>query len=116
MKSTGEVMGIAQAFPEAFGKAVAAGGMPLPTEGNVFLSVCDSDKSAATILAQRLHMLGFTIYATRGTATALTSLGIPVNGQRGEQGVPGRAQRGQPHRQWRHPARHQHAVRPRCAG
>jgi carbamoyl-phosphate synthase large subunit len=79
MKSTGEVMGIAQAFPEAFGKAVAAAGMPLPTGGNVFLSVCDSDKSAATILAQRLHTLGFTIYATRGTATALTSLGIPVN-------------------------------------
>ena len=55
MKSTGEVMGIAEAFPAAFGKAVAAAGMPLPTEGNVFLSVCDSDKSAATILAQRLH-------------------------------------------------------------
>ena len=79
MKSTGEVMGIAQVFPEAFGKAVAAGGMPLPTTGNVFLSVCDTDKSAATILAHRLHSLGFTIYATRGTATALTSLGIPVN-------------------------------------
>jgi carbamoyl-phosphate synthase large subunit len=78
MKSTGEVMGIAEAFPAAFGKAVAAAGMPLPTGGDVFLSVCDSDKSAATILAQRLHMLGFTIHATRGTATALTSLGIPV--------------------------------------
>jgi carbamoyl-phosphate synthase large subunit len=79
MKSTGEVMGIAEVFPEAFGKAAAAAGMPLPTEGNVFLSVCDTDKSAATILAQRLHTLGFTIYATRGTATALTSLGIPVH-------------------------------------
>ena len=41
--------------------------------------MCDSDKSAATILAQRLHTLGFDIYATRGTATALTSLGIPVH-------------------------------------
>ena len=79
MKSTGEVMGIGENFPVAFGKAVAAAGSPLPLTGNVFLSVCDSDKSAATILAQRLHMLGFTIYATRGTATALTSLGIPVN-------------------------------------
>src|SRR5450759_2140105 len=57
----------------------AAAGSPLPLEGRVFLSVCDSDKSAATILAQRLHSLGFSIYATRGTATALTSLGIPVN-------------------------------------
>ncbi len=78
MKSTGEVMGIADDFPTAFGKAAAAAGAPLPLEGSVFLSVCDSDKSAATILAQRLHGLGFTIYATRGTATALTSLGIPV--------------------------------------
>ena len=78
MKSTGEVMGIADDFPTAFGKAQAGARAPLPLEGSVFLSVCDSDKSAATILAQRLHMLGFTIYATRGTATALTSLGIPV--------------------------------------
>ncbi len=79
MKSTGEVMGVAENFPAAFGKAVAAAGAPLPIEGSVFLSVCDTDKSAATILAQRLHSLGFSIYATRGTATALTSLGIPVN-------------------------------------
>jgi carbamoyl-phosphate synthase large subunit len=79
MKSTGEVMGIAENFPAAFGKAVAAAGAPLPLEGSVFLSVCDSDKSAATILAARLHQLGFKIYATRGTATALTSLGIPVS-------------------------------------
>jgi carbamoyl-phosphate synthase large subunit len=79
MKSTGEVMGVAENFPAAFGKAVSAAGAPLPTEGSVFLSVCDTDKSAATILAQRLHSLGFAIYATRGTATALTSLGIPVN-------------------------------------
>ncbi len=79
MKSTGEVMGVAETFPAAFGKAVAAAGQPLPTEGSVFLSVCDTDKSAATILAQRLTSLGFEIYATRGTATALTSLGIPVH-------------------------------------
>ncbi|MFA4965097.1 MAG: carbamoyl-phosphate synthase large subunit [Thermoleophilia bacterium] len=78
MRSTGEVMGIAATFPEAFSKAALAAGAQLPLEGNVFLSVCDSDKSAATILAQRLHSLGFTIYATRGTATALTSLGVPV--------------------------------------
>jgi carbamoyl-phosphate synthase large subunit len=79
MKSTGEVMGIAETFPAAFGKAMAAAGAPLPLEGKVFLSVCDTDKSAATILAQRLHTLGFDIYATRGTAMALTSLGIPVH-------------------------------------
>jgi carbamoyl-phosphate synthase large subunit len=79
MKSTGEVMGIAEAFPAAFGKAQAAAGNPLPTEGTVFLSVCDTDKSAATILAQRLEGLGFRILATRGTARALLSLGVNVS-------------------------------------
>ena len=103
MKSTGEVMGVAENFPAAFGKAVAAAGAPLPTEGSVFLSVCDTDKSAATILAQRLHSLGFKIYATRGTATALTSLGIPVHVvNKVFQGEP---QRRQPHRERRDRAR-----------
>ncbi len=78
MKSTGEVMGVAETFPAAFSKAQAAAGAPLPLEGTVFLSVCDSDKSAATILAQRLVGLGFSLTATRGTATALRSLGVPV--------------------------------------
>jgi carbamoyl-phosphate synthase large subunit len=78
MKSTGEVMGIADTFPTAFGKAQVAAGSPLPVEGTVFLSVCDTDKSAATILGQRLHGLGFKILATRGTARALQSLGVPT--------------------------------------
>ena len=71
MKSTGEVMGIADDLP---GRVRQGGGRrrrAAARSGNVFLSVCDSDKSAATILAQRLHTLGFKIYATRGTATAL---------------------------------------------
>jgi len=78
MKSTGEVMAIADNFPAAFGKAQVAAGQPLPLEGTAFLSVCDSDKSAATILGQRLHSLGFTIYATGGTARALQSLAVPA--------------------------------------
>jgi carbamoyl-phosphate synthase large subunit len=78
MKSTGEVMGIADAFPAAFAKAQAAAGAPLPAQGTVFLSVCDTDKSAATILAQRLAGLGFRILATAGTAHALQSLGVPA--------------------------------------
>jgi carbamoyl-phosphate synthase large subunit len=78
MKSTGEVMGIADAFPAAFAKAQAAAGAPLPVQGTVFLSVCDPDKSAATILAQRLSGLGFRILATGGTARALQSLGVPA--------------------------------------
>jgi carbamoyl-phosphate synthase large subunit len=98
MKSTGEVMGIADAFPAAFAKAQAASGAPLPVEGTAFLSVCDRDKSAATILAQRLYGLGFTIVATRGTARALQSLGIPAQPinkvVEGEPHVVGRIERG----------------------
>ncbi len=78
MKATGEVMAVADTFPQAFAKAQAAAGAPLPTEGTIFVSVCDPDKSAATILGQRLHGLGFTILATRGTARALQSLGVPT--------------------------------------
>jgi carbamoyl-phosphate synthase large subunit len=78
MKSTGEVMGIADDFPTAFGKAQAAAGVELPSEGTVFITVCDSDKPAATQLAARLHELGFRVLATSGTAHAIQSMGIPV--------------------------------------
>jgi carbamoyl-phosphate synthase large subunit len=78
MKSTGEVMGIAEDFPAAFGKAQAAAGVELPLEGGVFISVCDTDKPAATQLAARMHDLGFTVLATRGTAQAIRRMGVPV--------------------------------------
>ncbi|MEX0993633.1 MAG: carbamoyl-phosphate synthase large subunit [Solirubrobacterales bacterium] len=78
MKSTGEVMGIAQDFPTAFGKVQAAAGVALPAEGSVFISVCDTDKPAATQLAARMHDLGFKVLATRGTAQAIRRMGIPV--------------------------------------
>ena len=78
MKSTGEVMGIAEDFPTAFGKAQAAAGVALPGEGAVFISVCDTDKPAATQLAARMHDLGFEILATRGTAQAIRRMGVPV--------------------------------------
>jgi carbamoyl-phosphate synthase large subunit len=78
MKSTGEVMGIAGDFPAAFGKAQAAAGVELPLEGGVFISVCDTDKPAATQLAARMHDLGFTVLATRGTAQAIRRMGVPV--------------------------------------
>jgi carbamoyl-phosphate synthase large subunit len=78
MKSTGEVMGIADDFPTAFGKAQAAAGVELPFEGTAFITVCDSDKPAATQLAAQLHDLGFRLLATRGTAQAIQAMGIPV--------------------------------------
>jgi carbamoyl-phosphate synthase large subunit len=79
MKSTGEVMGIADDFPTAFGKAQEAAGVALPREGTVFISVCDTDKPAATQLAARMHDLGFRVLATRGTAQAIRTMGIPVD-------------------------------------
>jgi carbamoyl-phosphate synthase large subunit len=78
MKSTGEVMGIARDFPTAFGKAQSAAGVALPTEGTVFITVTDTDKPAATQLAARFHDLGFQIIATRGTAQAISRMGVPV--------------------------------------
>jgi carbamoyl-phosphate synthase large subunit len=80
MKSTGEVMGIASDFPTAFGKAQAAAGIALPREGTVFITVTDTDKPAATQLAARFHDLGFRIIATRGTAQAISRMGVPVKG------------------------------------
>ncbi|MFL5833816.1 MAG: carbamoyl-phosphate synthase large subunit, partial [Solirubrobacterales bacterium] len=71
MRSTGEVMGIAADFPTAFGKAQAAAGVSLPTEGTIFISVTDLDKPAATQLATRFHDLGFKVIATAGTAQAI---------------------------------------------
>jgi carbamoyl-phosphate synthase large subunit len=78
MKSTGEVMGIADDFPTAFGKAQAAAGVELPSKGTVFITVCDGDKPAATQLAARMHELGFRVLATAGTAHAIEAMGTPV--------------------------------------
>jgi carbamoyl-phosphate synthase large subunit len=77
MKSTGEVMGIDRNVGIAFLKSQAAAGNALPTSGNVFLSVRDSDKAAILDLARELNALGFTLYATRGTSTVLRDHGVP---------------------------------------
>jgi carbamoyl-phosphate synthase large subunit len=78
MKSTGEVMGIADDFPTAFGKAQGAAGVGLPSSGTVFITVTDTDKPAATQIAARFHDLGFRIIATAGTAQAISRMGVPV--------------------------------------
>ena len=78
MRSTGEVMGIGPDFPTAFSKAERAAGRPLPESGVVFLSVCDRDKPASTMLGALLQSLGFELVATSGTARSLQRIGIPV--------------------------------------
>jgi len=79
MKSTGEVMGIDEDFGLAYAKSQMAAQPALPSEGNVFLSVKDTDKSSIAKLGKELVELGFTIYATSGTAAALASAGLHVN-------------------------------------
>ena len=113
MKSTGEVMGIARDFPTAFGKAQAGAGVALPSEGAVFISVCDTDKPAATQLAARMHDLGFRVLATRGTAAAIRKMGTPVEPR--EQGGRGVAARRRPHPRRRRGPRDQHPHRARGA-
>jgi carbamoyl-phosphate synthase large subunit len=78
MRSTGEVMGIAADFPTAFAKAQAAAGAQLPVAGTVFITVTDTDKPAASTIAAQFHDMGFRVVATRGTALAISRMGVPV--------------------------------------
>ncbi|TVR44632.1 MAG: carbamoyl-phosphate synthase large subunit [Planctomycetota bacterium] len=78
MRSTGEVMGIAPSFCEAFLKAEFGAGNKLPESGKVFISVRDNDKRAMIPLAWEIADLGYEIYSTRGTAQVLTRNGIGV--------------------------------------
>ena len=79
MKSTGEVMGVGRNFGEAFVKSQLAAGVKLPTSGNAFISVKPADRPAAVEVAKDLHALGFTLVATRGTASAIEAAGVPVS-------------------------------------
>ncbi len=78
MRSTGEVMGLDSSFERAFAKSQLGAGVKLPDSGQVFLSVRDTDKPAALAVARRLIDLGFSILATRGTATRLREAGLAV--------------------------------------
>ena len=73
MRSTGEVMGADRSLPVALAKAEMACGFELPREGSVFLSVRDSDKTAAVDIARNLVSMGFTVYTTGGTNDFLRS-------------------------------------------
>jgi carbamoyl-phosphate synthase large subunit len=77
MKSTGEVMGIDPDWGMAYAKSQTSAFNPLPTSGNVFLSVSDRDKDRAVAVGRDLVDLGFKIYSTGGTHARLTAEGIP---------------------------------------
>jgi carbamoyl-phosphate synthase large subunit len=91
MRSTGEVMGIAETFARAFGKSMLASGLDIAGAGSlgtaappgkrrqVFISVKDEDKPVASLIARRLRALGYEIIATRGTAKALQRARVPCS-------------------------------------
>ena len=78
MKSTGEVMGVADNFGEAFAKAQTAAGQKLPTQGTVFVSVTDHDKPQVAEVARKFVDMGFKLVATAGTADVLEDAGMTV--------------------------------------
>ena len=76
MRSTGEVMGVADNFGEAFAKAQIAAGQTLPMAGTIFLSVNDHDKEGVIALGRNFVEMGFHLVATHGTAEVLESAGL----------------------------------------
>jgi len=78
MKSTGEVMGMDVDLGLAYAKSQMAAPPPLPTGGNVFVSVKDSDKQAVVPVVREFVRLGFGIIATAGTFGVLAAAKIPV--------------------------------------
>ena len=90
MKSTGEVMGVGFTFGEAFVKSQLAAGVRLPSSGTAFGSVKNADKPGVVEVARALHEIGFRLVATRGTAAAIATQGIPVQ-------VVNKVQEGRPH-------------------
>ncbi len=78
MHSTGEVMGHASHFGHAFAKSQTAAGQGLPDAGAVLITVNDYDKSAGLKFARDMHRLGFSLYATPGTADMCKKANLPV--------------------------------------
>jgi len=77
MRSTGEVLGLAGTFGEAFFKAQEGTQLPLPLEGTVLITVAERDRPAVVEAARQFAELGFKILATRGTSACLARHGIP---------------------------------------
>ena len=76
MRSTGEVLGMADSFGLAYFKAQEATQLPLPSEGTVLITVTETDRPAVMELARQFQKLGFKIKATNGTHRFLAGCGI----------------------------------------
>ncbi len=79
MRSTGEVMGHAHNFGHAFAKSQLGADYRLPVDGGVLITVNDYDKGAALKLARDFSRMGFSLYATQGTAALIQRVGLPVD-------------------------------------
>jgi len=78
MRSTGEVMGIADSFGMAFAKAQIGADGALPLSGAILVTVNDSDKPTVLPITRRFHEMGFVVFATAGTARYLVQRGVPA--------------------------------------
>ncbi len=78
MKSTGEVMGVGTTFAEAYRKAQLGANDEIPAGGKAFMSVREVDKARLIPIVESYLKLGFELVATRGTARAISSAGMPV--------------------------------------
>lgn len=76
MRSTGQVLTMADSFGMAYFKAMQSAANPLPTQGTVLITVTDEDKPSILEPARIFHELGFHLLATRGTHDALAEQGI----------------------------------------
>ena len=79
MRSTGEVMGMDRSLPIALAKAKMAVSRSLPTSGQVFLSIRESDKAHAVEVARSLVSMGFTVFTTKGTRDLLASHSVDTS-------------------------------------
>jgi carbamoyl-phosphate synthase large subunit len=77
MRSTGEVMGVGRTFADAFGRAEEAASIKIPQPGKAFVSVREVDKPRVVEIAEALLKKGFSLVATRGTASYLKAQGLP---------------------------------------
>ena len=78
MKSTGEVMGIDRTFEGAIAKALMASDIALKPNAAILLSLADKTKAAALPLVHQLAKAGYRFFATEGTSTMLSAMGIEV--------------------------------------
>ncbi len=78
MKSTGEVLGIGKTLEEALYKGLTAAGYRMEKQGGILVTVRDSDKAEISGIVKKYDDLGFTLYATKGTARVLRQAGMSV--------------------------------------